>query len=133
MLPVDGSIAMPLGSLNWPLPLPEDPKAVTYSPLSVNSCRGLLLAFTTHTFPLEVIAMLRGALSWPAPEPAIPALQLLVQISNLASPLLTPHPKAAWKTPLSLNFSIRLLRLSETKTLPLAATAMPLGSLNWPS
>src|SRR5262249_36590162 len=54
-------------------------------------------------------AMLRGLENWPRPEPAMPAWQFDVQISLRARPSATPHPHAAMKFVLELNFCTRAL------------------------
>src|ERR1700733_4510807 len=62
----------------------------------------------------------------------MPALQLLVQVSNFASPLLTPNPIASMNAPEGESFSTLASPASGTHRSPLASTATAVGGSNWP-
>src|SRR5439155_11124742 len=81
-----------------------------------------LLISATKTFPLPSTATPKGALNCPSPEPKIPAWHEEVQVSKAAMPSCTPQPKVSRKVPVFVNFWMRLLPWSATKTFPLPST-----------
>src|SRR5437016_723911 len=92
----------------------------------------LLVVSATKTFPLPSTATPKGSKNCPSPEPEIPAWHEEVQVSKAAIPSCTPQAKVKRKVPVFVNFWMRLLPLSATKTLPLPSTATPRGPLNCP-
>src|SRR5437016_12379854 len=74
-----------------------------------------------------------GRKNCPSPLPEIPAWHEEVQVSNAAMPSRTPQPKVRTKVPVFVNFWMRLLPSSTTKTFPLPSTATPTGPMNCPS
>src|SRR5262245_30470315 len=105
MLP-DESIARSQGRVNLPLPVPEEPNWLRYSPLELNFWTRLLLASTTQTFPEESIATPLGVLNWPLPVPLVP------KVKEKVGGALT-------------HFCTRLLPVSTTQKLPEESIAMP--------
>ena len=67
-----GAMAIPLGSENWPLPVPSDPNFARYSPVGENSSTRSLSESVTHTSPFAAMAIPAGCLNWPLPVPSEP-------------------------------------------------------------
>src|SRR5207248_9375021 len=93
----------------------------------------LLTLSATKTFPLPSTAGPLGPLNCPSAQPEIPAWHEDVQVSKAVIPCCTAQAKVTRKVPVFVNFWMRLLPLSATKTLPLPSTATPMGKLNCPS
>src|SRR5262249_43632468 len=102
-----------------------------YLPSGENSSTRLFPVSVTQMLPFAN-AMPHGALSWPGSEPAIPALQLLVQVSSSGLPSLTPQPNVITKVPVGESSSTRLFAESVTHRSPNKSTAPPVGPLNCP-
>src|SRR5512140_2716401 len=72
MCPV-GATAIPVGELNCPLPVPNDPHWVINVPPGENSWMRLFPVSATYTFPAASVAKPCGALvNCPGPAPAEP-------------------------------------------------------------
>ena len=66
-LPVNGFMAMPIGLLNWPSPVPKVPNFVMNVPLESNTWMRSLKLSATYTLPVDgFTAMLSGKLNWPS-------------------------------------------------------------------
>src|ERR1700733_607368 len=74
-----------------------------------------------------------GSLNCPSPEPALPSLQLVVQVSSFDSPLFTPHPTAFRKVPSLLNSSRRWPVRSATQISPDGSRPTATGSAICPT
>src|SRR5947199_271141 len=117
------STATPTASKNCPSAVPKLPHLVRKVPVFVNFWMRLLRWSATNTFPLPSTATPSGRENCPSPGPEIPAWHEEVQVSKAAMPSCTPQPKVRRKVPVFVNFWMRLLFWSPTKTFPLPSTA----------
>src|SRR5207253_37302 len=124
------STATPRGAANCPSPLPVMPHLVRKVPVFVNFWIRSLFVSATKTFPLPSTVSPLGQLTCPPPEPNTPACPPVAQVSKAALPSVPTLPNVRRKVPVFVNFWMRLLPVSSTKTFPLPSTATPRGWLN---